>query len=83
MKKQASEMSQEEINRFFDATSALYFSIVAWHARRSGVDPRLPDLLQPTGDLPCVHRYDEHLVDEAEKFLLRLGMITEPDQTAD
>lgn len=71
-------MSQEEINRFCAATSSLYYSIVSWHARRSGVTPQLPDLLCPTGDLPCVHRFDEDLVDEAEKFLLRLGMIAEP-----
>ncbi|MEM9167824.1 MAG: hypothetical protein AAGB48_12475 [Planctomycetota bacterium] len=74
-------MSQDEINRFCAATSALYYTIVASHARRCGIAPELPELLCPTAATPCAHRFDQDILDEAEKFLLRLGMIAEPDSS--
>lgn len=75
MLKPASEMTQDEINDFCRAASAVYFAIVRSHATRTGFPALLPELLCPRGRAPCVHRYDDATLEEAEKFLLRMGLI--------
>lgn len=75
--KPASSMTQAEINEFCSATSAMYFAIVRSYAARTGDSVMLPSLLCPKGRCPCVGDFDEALLDEAEKFLLRMGFIGE------
>jgi len=77
MPRSASDMSQEEINDFCRVASAAYFAIVRAHVARTGEPALLPELLCPIGPVPCVHHYDDETLDEAEQFLLRLGLIGE------
>ena len=77
MPKPASDMTQEEINHFCRAASAVYFDIVRAHVARTGEPAMLPDLLCPCGHAPSVRGYDEPTLEEAERFLLRLGLIGE------
>ncbi|MEM1424044.1 MAG: hypothetical protein AAGH64_08575 [Planctomycetota bacterium] len=75
--KPASEMSQDEINRYCGAASATYYAIVCAHAQRTGVCAKLPDLLCPDGIPPMQSDYTNDELDEAEAFLLRLGVISD------
>jgi len=75
MLKPASEMTQDEINHFCRAASAVYFAIARAHAARTGGPVLVPDLICPAGRVPCVGQFDDDLLDEAELFLLRMGMI--------
>ena len=77
MPKPVSEMSQHEINDFCRATSAVYYSILHAHAQRTGTPAMVPDLLCPRGRVPRIHQFDEATLDEAERFLLRMGFICE------
>lgn len=70
-------MSQQEINHFCRAASAAYYAIVRAHVARTGEPAMLPDLLCPVGPVPCAHHFDDETLDEAERFLLRLGLIGE------
>ncbi|MEO0632394.1 MAG: hypothetical protein AAFY46_16950 [Planctomycetota bacterium] len=75
--KPASEMNQDEINEFCTAASAVYFAVVRAHVKRTGEPAMLPDLLCPCGRVPTVDEYDETMLDEAERFLVRMGLIGE------
>ena len=75
--KPASEMSQEEINRYCSAASATYYAIVCAHAQRTGQCAKLPDLLCPDGLPPLQSQFSPGELDEAEEFLLRLGVISD------
>ena len=75
--KPATDMSQQEINDFCRAASAAYYAIVRAHVARTGEPAMLPDLLCPVGPVPCAHHFDDETLDEAERFLLRLGLIGE------
>lgn len=77
MLKPASEMSQSEINAFCKAASAAYFAIARAHAMRCGLPVLLPELLCPVDALPDVEGFDDETLDEAERFLVRLGVIGE------
>jgi len=77
MSKRATEMTQEEINDFCTAASAVYFDVVRAHVKRTGEPAMLPDLLCPCGRVPTVDGYDETTLQEAERFLLRPGLIGE------
>ncbi|MEM8876107.1 MAG: hypothetical protein AAGD32_17825 [Planctomycetota bacterium] len=70
-------MTQDEINDFCRAASAVYYAIVRAHVDRTGEPAMLPDLLCPCGRVPRVSEYDKATLEEAEKFLLRLGLIGE------
>lgn len=73
--KQASNATQSEINHFCEAASAVYFTVAASHAAQTGEMLLLPDLMEPTRPIPCIHHFSPDLITEAERFLLRLGMI--------
>lgn len=75
--KPASEMSQHEINRFCKAASAAYFAILQSHTRRTGECARIPELLSPKGRVPHPLMFTAEELDEADQFLLRLGVIGE------
>ncbi|MEL6497555.1 MAG: hypothetical protein AAF937_05930 [Planctomycetota bacterium] len=75
--KPADAMTQAEVNEFCRATSALYFEVVRQHASRTGVPACLPDLLCPKADVPSTAGYDGVMLEEAERFLLRMGLIAE------
>lgn len=70
-------LDQQEINDFCRAASAAYYAIVAAHATRTGEPAMLPELLCPEGLPPRPCEFTEKQLDEAEAFLVRLGVIGE------
>ena len=75
--KPASKMSQQEINDFCGAASAVYFAIAQAHVARTGEPAMLPELLCPRSSVPRMCTYDKETLEEAAQFLLRLGFIGE------
>lgn len=78
--KPVSEMSQTEINRFCRAATAVYFSIVRAHAVRTGERVGLPALLCPEGPPPDEREFTVEELEEAERFLYRIGVIGEGEE---
>ncbi|MEM1166049.1 MAG: hypothetical protein AAGI30_07135 [Planctomycetota bacterium] len=69
------DITPEEVDRLCEAASALYYHIAFRHAMRTGRPVLLPELLCPKSSTPCVDAFSEDDIDEAERFLLRLGII--------
>ncbi len=74
------EMDQSEINRFCRAATAVYFSIVEAHALRTGERVGLPLLLCPAGMPPSEREFSVEELEEAERFLYRIGVIGEGEE---
>jgi hypothetical protein len=68
-------MSQDEANRFCRAASAVFYSIARSHALRTGKPVCMPLLLCPRGTVPVPREFSSAELREAERFLLRLGVI--------
>lgn len=71
------DLSQQQADDLCRAASAVYYRVVQAHAMRTGRPALLPELLCPRGCPPCVHQFDESLLNEAEQMLLRLGVIAD------
>ncbi|MEL6330040.1 MAG: hypothetical protein AAFR38_10275 [Planctomycetota bacterium] len=74
---ESDRLDQDRINRACRAASAAYYAIVCAHARRTGVPGLLPELLCRTGPTPCACDFSDAELDDAERFLVRLGVIAE------
>lgn len=63
-------------DRLCDAASALFYAIAKHHANRTGEPIPLPVHLCPkTLNPPCICSFLPHELDQAEGFLLRMGVI--------
>lgn len=80
MGKGTDSLTDAEINVLCDATSAVYYAIVASHSRKMGTRPMLPEHLCPKGEPACPCNFTEEQLDEAEAFLVRLGMIAAAEE---
>lgn len=74
---QPDQMKREDANRLCRAASAVYYEIVCASAKRTGTPAKLPFLLCPKGRTPCTCEFSHSELEEAEAFLLRLGVIGE------
>lgn len=63
------------------AASAAYYAIVVRHACKAGTPVALPTLLCPNGAAPSTDEFSSAELDEAERFLLRLGVIGDGTRT--
>ena len=63
--------------RLCRAASAAYYEIFVRHACRTGRPAVLPELLCPEGAVPATDEFSASELDEAEAFLIRLGVICE------
>lgn len=61
--------------RLCRAASAAYYAVVIRHACKTGTPVALPTLLCPYGAAPSIGEFSPAEIDEAEDFLLRLGVI--------
>jgi len=61
--------------RLCEVASSLFAAIAREQARRDGRWPDLPAMLGPVAPAPCPCRYTPAELREAERFLLRLGVI--------
>lgn len=68
-------LSQRRANRLCRAASAADYSIAQAHACRTGEPARIPRHLSPLGSMPRVCEFSRQEIEEAERFLLRLGVI--------
>ncbi|MGD1915844.1 MAG: hypothetical protein ACFCBV_06635 [Phycisphaerales bacterium] len=77
----ASDAEGESLDpdRLCEGASSVYYAIARNQALREGRPPSLPMLLSPKHLPTCPHEYSVSELREAEKFLLRLGVI-EPRQ---
>ena len=70
-----SHLSQQRANRLCRAASAAYYSIARIHACRTGEPALIPTHLSPLGPMPQMCEFSRQEIEEAERFLLRLGVI--------
>lgn len=77
MGRDAADQEQESIDRFCRAASAVYYEIVQASVRQEGQPAMLPTLICPRGRVPSTGEFTDRELDEAEAFLLRLGVIAE------
>lgn len=77
-------MTQVRANRLCRAASAVYYSICEMHANRMGVPALLPEHLCPKDDepRPCPYEFALDELEDAERMLLRLGVIGEWDRAS-
>ena len=61
--------------RLCDAASALFYTIAKHQFHRTGDPIPLPLHLCPKSTPPCICGFSRHEIDQAEAFLLRLGVI--------
>ena len=78
----SSDAEEESLDpdRLCEVASSMYYAIARNQALREGRPPSLPMLLAPKHLPTCPHHYSVGELREAEKFLLRLGVI-EPRQS--
>lgn len=68
-------ISQAEVDTLCAAAGAVYYEIAAWHAVKTGSPVMIPDLLRPHGAVMRSHMFEDDVLEDAERFLVRLGMI--------
>lgn len=70
-------MPQHDADVLCRSASAVYYAILQAHACRTGERATLPTLLCPRRNPPIPEDFSEATLYEAERFLLRLGMISD------
>ena len=68
-------LTKADVDMLCDAASAVYFHLLRFKARETGRPVALPELMCPKGRVRCVCEFDDDAIDDAEQFLLRLGVI--------
>ena len=61
--------------RLCDAASALFYAIARHQFQRTGDPIPIPIHLCPTSRPTCICKFSRREIDEAEAFLLRIGVI--------
>jgi len=75
MRDRFDDVTQDAANELCDAATSIFFAVACFESARRGGPIRLPWHLCPKRQPPCPCTLDPDLVNDAEQFLLRLGVI--------
>ena len=75
MDNQFADLSQAEVDRLYQAASAVFFAVVDFESGLQGGPLLLPAWFCPSQEPPCPCSMDPELIREASMFLVRMGIL--------
>ena len=80
MSNETDEISQEDVDKLFEAAASVFFAVVEYETSRWGSTVVVPAWFWPSKDVPCACSLERELVNEAIAFLIRMGIIRLTEQ---
>ncbi|MBG79775.1 MAG: hypothetical protein CMJ39_03570 [Phycisphaerae bacterium] len=75
MDNQTKELSQEDVDRLFEAAAAVFFAVLDCESNLHPGPLLIPAWFCPSVEPPCTCGMDPAVVQEASNFLVRMGIM--------